>query len=427
MENTTVPFIVDPSDDFYQKIVKNIIGEKDVDGFESITYAILVNSDPPNVLVLAKGLSEIFCVSPKNLARVSLVDRLYKDSPGPRCFPGDGSTVGDVVRDIDLEEDRISPLDLGRLLSTTMEISLKRKELEEMSGVLHEGAKFWVEATKELSRQQSSRGTAPAKEIVDFTKRFGRPPYPGMVEWKEPGAKKSGLLNEALSLTPISLDMFGQKLELFKPVPFRYGEKEKLCALSKISGRGLVLTFFSPPGNSKGEVAWKQEIEFPDATTAECLKNRSDSYNTLTFRDAALFEFCKKNSLETYVGILRECKKHDVVFHDFTVAEFMVGRGERNLRDEERAVLFGVLQKRSMVSFREETIFDGQKPHKLAVVEISRSRSDSKTLPARGEFVLGIDGQVQTGRFVLGGAEAMRKKNVLNTLSRSAKTARMER
>ena len=128
------------------------------------------------------------------------------------------------------------------------------------------------------------------------------------------------------------------------------------------------------------------------------------------------------NSAESVLETAKICSSRGISFSSFALVECLATLGDRPLSVPEKRLVVDVLQHCSSLKLSRENVVAGGKAHELLVANITRGRAGS-TLPGRGAFVLLCDGEFPLGRYVLGGASALRKQKIELFLQQSrAKT-----
>lgn len=474
LRDNTVPHII-PLDvngrpaDFFKEVVIKVILKNNIENIlpiypESFLISVKTKDGVDRFYLLEREDSQIRVLVPGSTKRMTIVkldtsskaifeclsiaksitspeattDILYKirDKFCDKYLLGQGATVQDFVDDmneIQQDPDFCCPgfvlndtirMAFGRLLTRdqlkTIKNSSKQMNLGFWNYILREDffgpesfhTKNKIYEARECETKPYSyekllcydlpRKTVTTEDILSFSQKYGRPPYPFTYT-------KAIEDNEIQSFVPNSMEIFGRESVLFEPVKEDSGYHYIFCGRSQKSPR----VFY---WNERQEM---EEIMFSDISS-DCL------------------EFCKKHTLGDFLEVISELpltansETERVIRGNVSpYAEIVfdiwhaVTKGKRKFVKEELTTLIKIVKELGgdeydlgIQKIKEKRVLINNKIQKLVLADHKRECVDEP----RRNYVVGINGQIPVGHFVLGGIDALKEKSVLKGFVASPQT-----
>lgn len=341
-------------------------------------------------------------------------------------FLGRGATIGNLFSDFRtfIGGKNLHPIDIGEFLHRYVH-SPDRTALEEIYRAGDpEKLELWAERAYQIPLRPSR--ILPAKNVVDFTRKYGRPPFINQTNDFEIKYEK-----------PFTVELFNRNVALFEKNPMKNGGSFTLTNASS-GGENLFLNFVYPDGkeaknvaifgheyNLLGESLLQIAKDFP----AEEFLHRVSLAAEKSFSHDFLFATERMISRDRPQDARDPLKRFEDSSASRERPEGSISQREHNKRLKETdlkilaEILSGAtecrLEKKSLVSTKDNS------SHDLLVAYISKLflNSNGRFTQKRGNFVLADNGELLKGRFVLGGDDSLRE----NLVKRQLKLVEIDR
>ena len=316
-------------------------------------------------------------------------------------FLGKGATIGNLFNDFRAFPGRenLLPIDIGGVLLLHRFVFYPdRTTLEEIYRACdQEKLELWEQkTTREIPLSSKNRPDLilSGEKVVNFTRKYGRPPYFTKTNDFEIKHEK-----------PLSVELFNQNVVLFEKNLIKNGGSFTLTYILWDSAndcpKNLFLDFVYPDGKEeKNIVISGHNHDILGESLVQIVKN------------LPVEDFLRRVSLATEKEF-----SSDLLF----VTERMISRDpSKRLKEGDLKILAGILagttecrlEKKNLVSAKDHST------HNLLVAYMSKLFLDSNGRVTRkmGNFVLADNGELLKGRFVLGGDDSLRENLVRRQL-----------
>lgn len=311
-------------------------------------------------------------------------------------FIGRGAQVRDLFRDVRVYGG-IIPVEIGLYLRRFIE-SPERKTLEEIYKACDpEKLALWAQKSYKIPAPQEKCAVFMSEQdAIEFTRRYGRPPFANKTNNYEIVQKK-----------PLEAYLFGQTAVLFGKNEMPTGGSFSLVNVSDVSiesptkkgtyKKGSYVVDFALPNGQKETVS---------IYGAPCYDLLGESMAQIA-KDFPPEEYLKR----VFMAAENEFP-NDMIF----LVERILSRApDKRLKEDDLKILAGMLagtiecrlEKKTFVSSKDNS------SHELLVATMSKLfpvvSGDNRVSRKKGNFVLSDNGELLKGRFVLGGDDSLRE------------------
>lgn len=324
-------------------------------------------------------------------------------------FLGKGATTQNLFDDLELFSLRDNgaatgrktfPLEIGGILGRFM-ANPERKTLEEIYRHCDtEKIALWTRtAMLGVPVPGAAMATVvPEKFVVDFVKRHGRPPY-----------FNNSRDDEIRTGEPLTVDIFDRRISLFEKYTLSDGG-----------------TFFLADVVSKNDQKENESFAFRFTRAGDLsvvnltVFNLSIDSKENQWTGFSMRELCRKLPVEGFSKRLLLCSKTRNDIELLLGAESMITKKLGGLLPEKEltilaSMLSGTVQYKL---YNKKVILPDGTVHELVVAGLSKLSTDKNgsVLRSRRNLVLSDNGQLLTGRYILGGDEALKVSAVEKSL-----------
>lgn len=402
------PIYVNFEDDLEEKIIRPVLSWNS----NVLTPFVIVKGD--NSTETAAGgahiLVQVAGNSDKIFAKTAILDRkkyvpveiqlcqvLSRDAGSFVSFFGRGAKVSDFVSDMFQHSKKWTDLhNFGKILAI-MSNDMTRQGLEkfyEKHGK-NEASRNWLKAMERLEAKKFADISVsdylktmqiPFSEVEEFADRYGRPPFPtGLL-----APQGNIILEEELATKkPVTIPLFQKNFQFL--IPQSLASNEETLTLCHISPRSAINSYLFT------------EFQYENKQTKESYGlslggQRGDGI------DFAIFNFCQKHSFETYL-------EYHNFYKEFVsrgiATEFFVTDGKFDLREADRRVIFGCMEQLKTPTIEKMTRKINNKEHTLVLLKTGK-----------GSYILSDNGEIFIGRYILGGINSLKEKEIVTSLSK---------
>ena len=322
--------------------------------------------------------------------------------PWVESYSGRGATVGDLFADLkpgnpkDLNP--LFPIEVGKILHVFLGPT-ERATLEEIYRALEwEKCAPWVKQTFQTDKTRLATETLSKISwsfVKEFTQNFGRPPFFGRANSVEIETRK-----------PLEIELFQQKFLLFNKYPLTNGRNLRLQG---------VLSPNEPEEQLLFELSGEPSKSSPNGPTYFCVTPGKDPIFKLSLK-----QICQSLSLAEFSERAELCQTRDTGFEQLVFAErAIVGDNSRKLGTKDLFLLSGILSKTTECTFLKERFIDSRgKIHDLVTANLLKisQNSQGNVIRKKEKVVLSDNGNLLTGRYIIGGIDALREAAIKKTL-----------
>lgn len=413
MSDPNIPHCVSLSDDCRQTLERLLFPEEEKKlSFLSDRAALVSFRETPEVFFFSASLGSVRVLEAED-GTWRDIGAVPQNQPLKIHF-GNGSTFHDFIQDMrSLSRNDRSPLMIGKTMDKFFGKNLSRRSLEEiLNNSDTEDLNLWKKTVESVVVDPKKLPDISEEDIVEFTKKFGRPPFPFLL------INEQRTYEEIASKTPITIPLFQKHVPFLKHIrqsEFSYVVNEikpwdPFSATVRFVGKNVNETLNFSPKDPQEHEKFLRSLSEGTIELGRSAQEYAKSY------------YMRVNSAESVLETAKICSSRGISFSSFALVECLATLGDRPLSVPEKRLVVDVLQHCSSLKLSRENVVAGGKAHELLVANITRGRAGS-TLPGRGAFVLLCDGEFPLGRYVLGGVSALRKQKIELFLQQSrAKT-----
>ena len=322
--------------------------------------------------------------------------------PWVESYSGIGATVGDLFADLrpgnPKDLDPLFPIEVGKILHVFLGPT-ERTTLEEIYGALEwEKCAPWVKETFQKDKTRLDAETLSKISwsfVKEFTQNFGRPPFFCRENSIELDTRK-----------PLEIELFQQKFLLFDKYPLTTGRNLRLQGALFPNNQDEQLLF---------ELSGEPSRSSPNSTAYFCITPGKDPIFKISLK-----QICQSLSLAEFSERAELCQAGDTGFEQLVFAErVIVGDNSRKLGTKDLFLLSGILSKTTECTFLKERFIDSRgKIHDLVTANLLKisQNSQGNVIRKKEKVVLSDNGNLLTGRYIIGGIDALREAAIKKTL-----------
>lgn len=415
MSDPNIPHCVSLSDDCRQTLERLLFPEEEEKpSFLSRRAALVSFRETPEVFFFSASHGSVRILEAEEDGTWRDIGAVQQNQP-LKIYFGNGSTFRDFIQDMrSLSRNDRSPLVIGETMEKFFGKNLSRRSLEEiLNNSDPEDLNLWKKTVESVTAGPKKLPDISEEDIVEFTKKFGRPTFPFLL------INEQRIYEEIASKTPITIPLFQEHVPFLKHIKrseFSYVVTEikpwdSFSATVRFMGKNVNETLNFSPKDPQEHEKFLGSLSEGTIELGRAAQESAKSY------------YMRVNSAESVLETAKICSSRGISLSSFALVECLATLGDRPLSVLEKRLVVDVLQHCSSLKLSRENVVAGGKAHELLVANITRRGRAGSTLPERGAFVLLCDGEFPLGRYVLGGASALRKQKIELFLQQSrAKT-----